>query len=108
MIVYKNRGYIETFVEHAMFLIENSNHEVWCVYRNSKNKPMERLNKENYKIICEEIEKDIEQQLMTDRLYIVSDISDLEISTYTDSYQRVFVEINQTLDYYKRGLNWDL
>lgn len=106
MIVHKNRGYIGTFPEHVRFLIENSTHEVWVVYK-SKDKPMERVTKENYEVICAKIEKDYVDRVHTDSLYMVSNIGDITMSISTDSRGNVHTSINDTDTRHKIYYNWE-
>lgn len=101
MVVHKNRVYIPTFPEHAKYLIENSTHEVWVVYVNT-GKKKEKLDKDNYIRICNEIQKGYDEQIMTHQLYLVHTLPDLTIEHYGDS-----VRINSSFDYHKRYYNWD-
>jgi hypothetical protein len=93
-MVHKTRIYIDTFPEHARWLVENSRHEVWVVYLNSKDRPMERLTKENYGEICSEIERCYKEKILADGLFIVANLGELTIHHSKDSRDNHHVTYN--------------
>jgi hypothetical protein len=102
-MVHNNRIYIETFSEHVRWLVENSRHEVWVAYLNSKNKPMEKLTKDNYNEICSEIERCYKEKILADGLFIVSNLGGLTIKHTIDYSDNSHVTYNSNYKhpYYK-------
>jgi hypothetical protein len=96
--VYNNKFYIQTFTEHAKWLIENSTHKLWIVYLNNKNMEKEQVNKHNYKALCGEIDRCIEKQIESDQIFIVVDVPELTMRHTENSYKEQHLSYNSTYE----------
>jgi len=56
--VLNNKIYIRLYIEEAKWLIENTNREIWIVHANNKNKNKEKVTKENYLDILNQMDLD--------------------------------------------------
>jgi hypothetical protein len=98
--IHQNKLYVATFPEHVRFLIEKSTHKVVAVYKEHLNKEKEVLTKENYKQICEDVQKAYNERVSPPAdLFMVFDIPDLTLTIYTDSYRETSIDIKSTNNY---------
>jgi len=96
--IYNNRIFIPTFTEHVKWLIENSTHELYIVYLNSKNLEKEEVNKHNYIRLCKEIDRCREKQIGGDQIFMVEDIGELTMTHTRNSYQEVGINYSSSIE----------
>lgn len=94
--ILDNKIYIRLYIEEAQWLIENTNREIWIVHANNKNKNKEKVTKENYIDIINQMDLDWKNNEMTGSLFLVDDIGDLTVSHSSNSRGETYVNYTST------------